>query len=88
MLRLYFAAKLIYINQYNHSQKGDKMKHSSVIAIVLVFAAVLSIGILGGGLTGNASGAASVLANSTVLSVGAALLAIGVLIVAGMQNAR
>lgn len=63
------------------------MKHYSVISIVLVFAAVLSIGVLGGGLTGNASGA-SVLGNSTVLSVGAALLAIGLLIVAGMQSAQ
>ena len=64
------------------------MKHYSALLIVLVFAAVLGIGMLGGSLTGNASGAASVLGNSTVLSVGAALLAIGVLIVAGMQSAR
>ena len=54
--------------------------------VVLVFAAVLGVGLLGGGLTGEASGSGFPVTNSTVLSVVAAVLAIGVLIVAGLQQ--
>lgn len=62
------------------------MKSSGVWIVVLVFAAVLGIGLLGGGLTGQASGANLPVTNGTVLSVMAALLAIAVLIVAGVQQ--
>ena len=54
--------------------------------VVLVFAAVLGVGLLGGGLTGQASGASLPVTNGTVLSVMAALLAIAILIVAGLQQ--
>lgn len=64
------------------------MKSSGVWIVVLVFAAVLGVGMLGGGLTGQASGANLPVTNGTVLSVMAALLAIGVLIVAGVQQGR
>mgnify|MGYP001615299521 CR=1 FL=1 len=64
------------------------MKHFSALTITLVFAAVLGIGLLGSGLTGDVSGAGLPIARSTVLSVGAALLAIGVLVVAGLQTTR
>lgn len=62
------------------------MKTSGVWIVVLVFAAVLGVGLLGGGLTGQASGANLPVTNGTVLSVMAALLAIAVLIVAGVQQ--
>ncbi len=64
------------------------MKSSGVWIVVLVFAAVLGVGMLGGGLTGQASGANLPVTNGTVLSVMAALLAIAVLIVAGVQQGR
>lgn len=63
------------------------MKHRSVVIIMMVFAAVLGIGVLGSSLTGNVSGS-SLFGASTVLSVAAALLAIGILIVAGLQTTR
>jgi len=56
--------------------------------VVLVFAAVLGIGLLGGGLTGRVSGSLLAVNNGTVLSVLAAVLAIGVLIVAGLQQSK
>jgi len=56
--------------------------------VVLVFAAVLGIGLLGGSLTGQATGAQIVVTNGTILSVIAAILAIGVLIVAGLQQSK
>lgn len=56
--------------------------------ITLVFVAVLGIGLLGPGLTGQAAGASFTVTSGTVLSVIAALLAIGVLIVAGLQQAK
>jgi len=58
--------------------------------IVLVFTAVLSVGLLGqrGGLTGQAAGAGIPITSGTILSVIAALLAIGVLIVAGLQQSK
>ncbi|PIN76167.1 hypothetical protein COV18_00535 [Candidatus Woesearchaeota archaeon CG10_big_fil_rev_8_21_14_0_10_37_12] len=55
--------------------------------VVLVFAAVLGVGLLGGGITGQATGGLKV-TSGTILSVIAALLAIGVLIVAGLQQKR
>ena len=55
--------------------------------VVLVFAAIIGIGLLGGSLTGQVSGSSLPSANGMVLSVMAALLAIGVLIVAGLQQA-
>ncbi|MBI4146341.1 hypothetical protein HY489_03310 [Candidatus Woesearchaeota archaeon] len=61
---------------------------AAVWIVVMVFAAVLGIGLLGGGLTGQASGANLPVTNGTVLSVLAALLAIGVLIVAGLQQTK
>jgi len=67
------------------------MKISSTAWIVaLVFAAILGVGLLGqrGGLTGQASGAALPVTSGTILSVIAAVLAIGVLIVAGLQQNR
>lgn len=54
--------------------------------VILVFAAVLSIGLLGGGLTGKAAVSTIPVTSGTVLSVVAALMAIGVLIVAGLQQ--
>lgn len=60
----------------------------ATLIVVLVFAAVLGVGLLGGGLTGQASGSAIPITNGTVLSVIAAVLAIGVLIVAGLQQAK
>ena len=81
--------KRIYTYLRFELKKGDIMKYPMVITIMFVFAAILGIGLLGGGgLTGNASGASAVLGNSVVLSVGAALLAIGVLIVDGLQSSR
>jgi len=60
----------------------------TALIVVLVFAAVLGVGLLGGGLTGQASGYAIPITNGTVLSVIAAVLAIGVLIVAGLQQGK
>ena len=56
--------------------------------VVLVFAAVLGIGLLGGSLTGRASSSLFAVNSGTVLSVLAAVLAIGVLIVAGLQQSK
>jgi len=55
---------------------------------MLVFAAILGVALLGGGLTGQATASAIKVTNGTVLSVIAALLAIGVLIIAGLQQGR
>lgn len=54
--------------------------------VVLVFAAVLAVGLLGGGVTGNVPAQSIPVNSGTVLSVGAAVLAIGVLIVAGLKQ--
>jgi len=58
--------------------------------VILAFAAVLGIGLLGnsGGLTGQATGSAIPVTNGTILSVIAAVLAIGVLVVAGLQQSK
>lgn len=60
----------------------------TALIVVLVFAAVLGVGMLGGGLTGQASGSAFPITNGTVLSVIAAVIAIGVLIVAGLNQGK
>ncbi len=60
----------------------------TALIVVLIFAAVLGVGMLGGGLTGQASGSALPIANGTVLSVIAAVVAIGVLIVAGLNQGK
>ena len=63
------------------------MKLSPVGWVIgLVFAAVFGVALLGGGLTGQATGSAVPITNGTILSILAALLAIGVLIVAGLQQ--
>ncbi len=55
--------------------------------VILAFAAVLGVALLGqGSLTGQAIGSQVVVTNGTILSVIAAVLAIGVLIVAGLQQ--
>jgi len=54
--------------------------------VILAFVAILGIGLLGPGLTGQATGGVLKITNGTILSVGSALLAIGVLIVAGFQE--
>lgn len=54
--------------------------------VVLVFAAVLGIGLLGGGLTGQATSSIIPAVNGTMLSIVAAVVAIGVLIVAGLKQ--
>jgi len=74
---------------FHWKEKGDIMKISpTALIIVLVFAAVLGVGMLGGGLTGQASGSALPITNGTVLSVIAAVIAIGVLIVAGLNQGK
>lgn len=63
------------------------MKLSAVgWTFVLVAAAFLGVGLLGGGLTGQATGAMVPVTSGTVLSVIGALLAIVVLIIAGLQH--
>lgn len=58
-----------------------------VYAVMLVFAVVIAVGLLGPGATGGVSAAASIpVTSGTVLSVLAATLAIGVLVVAGLQQ--
>jgi hypothetical protein len=84
-------AKTIYTRAGIDCKKGDSMKISATgWIIVLVFAAVLGVGLLGnqGGLTGQVSGSNIPITNGTILSVVAALLAIGVLIVAGLQQPK
>jgi len=62
---------------------------SAVWVVVVMFAAVFGVFVLGrGGLTGEATGTVFSVANSTVLSVIAGVIAIGVLIVAGLQQSR
>ena len=58
--------------------------------IVLVFAAILSVGLLGqrGALTGQAIGSSITVTSGTILSVIAAIVAIGVLIVAGLSSTK
>lgn len=56
--------------------------------IVLIFGAVLGIGLLGGGITGKATAGAIPVTSGTVLSVIAAVVAIGVLIVAGLKQGK
>lgn len=65
------------------------MKNPTILAVALVFAAIIGIALLAqpNALTGGASG--SVASNSgTILSIVAAVLAIGVLIVAGFQQQK
>lgn len=68
--------------------KGDCMKMNPIAWLVLlVFAAVLGVALIGqGNLTGQATGSVIPVTNGTILSVIAAVLAIGVLIVAGLQQ--
>lgn len=54
--------------------------------VVLVFAAVLGIGLLGGSITGKAAGGFIPITSGTILSVIAAMLCIGVLIVAALRQ--
>lgn len=54
--------------------------------VTLVFASVLGIALLGGGVTGQVTAPSLVVTNGTVLSVIAATIAIGVLVVAGLQQ--
>jgi len=68
-------------------EKGDMMKINPFAwVVILVFAAVIGVGLLGGNLTGQATGSAIPFTSGTVLSVIAAILAIGVLIVAGLKQ--
>ena len=87
---LYASSLLVRKGDFYESFEGvnlsGPMKHHSVVAIMMVFAAVLGIGVLGNGFTGSASG--SLFGTSTILSVACAILAIGVLIVAGLQTTR
>jgi len=64
------------------------MKNIAGWIITLVFVAILGIGLLGPGLTGQATGHSFVVTNGTILSVVAAVLAIGVLIVAGFKQSK
>lgn len=59
----------------------------TALVVVLVFAAVLGVGLLGGSMTGQAFTAIPV-TNGAVLSVIAAVLAIGVLIIAGIKQSK
>lgn len=57
--------------------------------VVFVFVAILAVGLLGkGNLTGGATGSLIQVHSGTILSVVAALLGIGVLIVAGFQQVK
>jgi len=57
--------------------------------VVLIFVVILGVGLLGqGNVTGQATGSPIPITNGTVLSVIAAVLAIGVLIVAGLQQSK
>ena len=70
-------------------QKGDTMELAPTAwMVILVFAAVLGIGLLGPGLTGNISGSMLPLVNGTSLSVLAATVAVGVLVIAGLQQQK
>ena len=64
------------------------MKNAVGWIVTLVFVAILGIGLLGPGLTGQATGYSFVVTYGTVLSVIAATLAIGVLIVAGFKQSN
>jgi hypothetical protein len=67
-----------------------KMKiHPVSWMVVFVFAVILGIGLLGkGNLTGGATGSLIQVNSGTILSIVAAVLGIGVLIVAGFQQAK
>ena len=57
--------------------------------VVFVFAAILAVGLLGkGNLTGGATGSLIQVNSGTILSVVAAVLGIGVLIVAGFKQTK
>lgn len=62
--------------------------NATALLVTLVFVAILGVALLGGGATGQATGASFPITNGTILSVLAALLAIGVLIVAGLQQTK
>jgi len=65
------------------------MKNPTILVVTLVFAAIIGIALLAqpNALTGGASGSVST-TSGTVLSVVAAVIAIGVLIVAGLQQQK
>ena len=65
------------------------MKNPTILAVTLVFAAIIGIALLAqpNALTGGASGAVAT-SSGTILSVIAAVIAIGVLIVAGFQQQK
>jgi len=57
--------------------------------VVVMLAAVAGVFLLGrGGLTGQATGSVVSFTNGTILSIIAGIIAIGVLIVAGLQQSR
>ena len=57
--------------------------------VLFVFAVILGVGLLGkGSLTGNATGSLIPISSGMLLSIVAAVLAIGVLIVAGFQEVK
>ncbi len=63
--------------------------HPMAWIVTVVFAVILAVGLLGkGNLTGGAIGSIVPINSGTVLSVVAAILAIGVLIVAGFQEVK
>ncbi len=66
------------------------MKNPAMLVVVLVFAAIMGIALLArpNALTGGASGVSLTANSGTILSVIAAVLAIGVLIVAGLKQQK
>jgi len=66
------------------------MKNPTILVVTLVFAAIIGIALLArpNALTGGASGVSLTANSGTVLSVIAAVLAIGVLIVAGLKQQK
>lgn len=63
--------------------------HPMAWIVTVVFAIILAVGLLGrGSLTGEATGSIIPISSGTILSVVAAILAIGVLIVAGFQEVK
>ncbi|MBW2969895.1 hypothetical protein KY309_01080 [Candidatus Woesearchaeota archaeon] len=54
--------------------------------VILVFAAIIGVGLLGGSVTGQAAGGFIPVTSGTILSVIAAILCIGVLVVAALRQ--
>ena len=71
-----------------HPVRNHRFVIPAVWVVLLAFGAVLGVGLLSqsGGLTGQATGSGIPVTSGTILSVIAAVLAIGVLIVAGLQQ--